>query len=62
MTKEEADKLITFQNYCTCGGFAHHMNGRDRRQPHMSWCEQREEYAEWYSAKYGETDAKQANT
>lgn len=40
--------LTTFQDYCTCGGFAHSMNGRDPRRPHMSWCPQRDEYNKWY--------------
>jgi hypothetical protein len=39
---------ISFDNYCTCGGYAWQMNGRPEAQPHMSWCPQREEYAAWY--------------
>jgi hypothetical protein len=38
----------TFKNYCTCGGYAWSMNGRDPKQPHMAWCPQFKEYAEWY--------------
>lgn len=54
MTKEEAQALKSFKHRCTCGGYAFHMNGRDPRQPYMSWCPQREEYAEWYKAMYGD--------
>jgi len=50
MTKEEALNLKSFQNYCTCGGFAFSMNGRNPKRPHMDWCPQREEYNEWYDA------------
>ena len=50
MTKEEAQQLKTFKNYCTCGGYAWQMNGRPEAQPHMAWCPQSEEYAEWYQA------------
>lgn len=41
-------RLISFGNYCNCGGYAWQMNGRPEAQPHMDWCPQREEYAEWY--------------
>lgn len=41
--------MKTFENYCTCGGFAWQMNGRPEAQPHMDWCPQRAEYAEWYA-------------
>lgn len=50
MTHEEARNLKTFQNLCTCGGYAHSMNGRDPSHPHMDWCRQAEEYHEWYVA------------
>lgn len=53
MTKEEADNLKTFKQYCTCGGYAWQMNGRPESQPHMDWCPQEKEYAEWYKAKNG---------
>jgi hypothetical protein len=51
VTHDEAMALRTFKNYCTCGGFAWQMNGRPESQPHMSWCPQAEEYAEWYAAQ-----------
>jgi len=41
----------SFKNYCTCGGYAWQMNGRPEAQPHMEWCPQRQEYAEWWAAK-----------
>ena len=41
----------TFENYCTCGGFAWFMNGRPESQPHTHWCPQYEEYALWWAAK-----------
>lgn len=50
MTRSEALALKTFRNYCTCGGFANQMNGRPEDQPHMRWCGQFEEYAEWRRA------------
>lgn len=37
----------SFDNYCTCGGYAHTMNNRNVEQPHMNWCPQFEEYAEY---------------
>lgn len=46
---------ITFKNYCTCGGYAWPMNGRQEAQPHMRWCPQREEYAAWYAARHAHT-------
>lgn len=55
MTREEALELTTFDHYCTCGGFAWSMNGRDPADPHMSWCPQREQYNEWYRLTNGET-------
>jgi hypothetical protein len=42
---------MMFKNHCTCGGFAWTMNGRDPAQPHMAWCPQLEEYAEWYKLR-----------
>ncbi len=50
MTHEEAKNLKSFKNYCQCGGFAWEMNGRPESQPHMDWCPQYAEYAEWYKA------------
>lgn len=50
MTYEEAKNLKFFKEYCSCGGFAHSMNGRNPARPHMSWCPQMEEYNEWYDA------------
>ncbi len=50
MTKEEALKLKTFKEYCTCGGYAWKMNGRPESHPHMDYCPQRDEYEEWYNA------------
>lgn len=57
MTYEEAKELIFFKDYCTCGGFALSLNGRDPARPHMSWCDQEDEYNEWYDAinSQGET-------
>jgi hypothetical protein len=52
MTREEAQKLVTFKHYCTCGGYAHALNGRDPRRPHMDWCPQLKEYNEWYDAMH----------
>lgn len=43
------EEIKTFKNYCTCGGYAWPMNGRPEAQPHMDWCQQREEYAAWYA-------------
>jgi len=56
MTKEEAKTLATFENECTCGGFAWQMNGRPQEQPHMNWCPQYDEYGDWYQALYGGLD------
>ena len=39
-----------FEHYCTCGGFAWSMNGRPQSQPHMTWCPQYAEYAEWWES------------
>jgi hypothetical protein len=55
MTKEEAEKLVAFDHYCMCGGYAHSMNGRDPANPHASWCPQKPQYDEWYAALHGET-------
>ena len=52
MTREEAKALKSFTNRCTCGGYAWTLNGRPESQPHMTWCPQYAEYAEWYSALY----------
>jgi hypothetical protein len=52
VTKDEADKLTSFKNLCNCGGYARSMNGRPENQPHMAWCPQYREYAEWYEAKH----------
>jgi hypothetical protein len=49
---EPANKTETFENYCTCGGFAWQMNGRPEAQPHMTWCPQREEYARWFLRQF----------
>lgn len=43
-------KKTTFKNYCTCGGFAWTMNGRDPANPHMAWCPQLDEYCEWWES------------
>lgn len=50
MTYEEAKNLTRFKNYCTCGGYAPSMNGRDRCNPHLNYCPQREEFKEWQAA------------
>lgn len=50
MTHDEAINLKRFKNGCTCGGYAWTMNGRDPEQPHMAWCPQIHEYAEWRRA------------
>ena len=54
MTKEEAENLKSFDHYCTCGGFAHSINGRPESNPHMSWGPQKPQYDEWYKALWGE--------
>jgi len=43
---------VSFEYGCMCGGYAWRMNGRDPKQPHMDWCPQHAEYAE-YVAKFG---------
>lgn len=50
MTKEEALKLVSFHEYCTCGGHAMSRNGRLPSNPHSDYCPQKEEYDEWYAA------------
>jgi hypothetical protein len=51
MTRNEALNLKSFASYCTCGGFAAgSSNDRSVHQPHMSWCPQAEEYAEYRRA------------
>lgn len=50
MTRAEAEVLTSFKNTCTCGGYAWRMNGRPQEQPHMVWCPQADEYAEWFNA------------
>lgn len=59
MTHEEAKDLKRFEHYCTCGGYAHSMNGRPASDPHMAWCPQRTEYAEWYAALHASEKEKQ---
>jgi len=54
VTHQEAVALRSFKNYCMCGGFAWTMNGRPERQPHMDWCQQMQEYAEWWRALHVE--------
>jgi len=41
--------ITTYKNYCNCGGYAHSMNGRNERDPHMIWCDQFKEFHELYS-------------
>jgi len=55
MTIMAKKEIKTFKNYCTCGGYAWQMNGRPEAQPHMTWCRQYDEYAEWYKSKQNET-------
>ena len=50
MTDEEIAAKRRFDNLCTCGGYAHTMNGRPAHQPHMDYCPQAMEYAEWFAA------------
>jgi hypothetical protein len=52
MTREQAQALKSFKHYCNCGGFAWQMNGRSQEQPHMDWCPQYDEYAEWWAAMH----------
>ena len=46
----------TYDSYCTCGGYAWSMNGRDPKQPHMGWCPQYDEHAKWYKEKEKKSD------
>lgn len=46
---DRTEKPKFFKNHCNCGGYAWTMNGRPESQPHMAWCPQLEEYAEWYA-------------
>jgi len=50
MTYEEAVNLKRFDHHCTCGGFAARMNGRDPDDPHMAWCPQQPQHAEYIAA------------
>ncbi len=50
MTYDEAVRLKRFDHYCTCGGFAFSMNGRDPDNPHMDWCPQFPQWKEWHEA------------
>ena len=47
MTAKEVAILrkISFENYCTCGGFARQVPVSN---PHTSWCPQVKEYGEWF--------------
>jgi len=54
MTRDEALNLKTFKHYCTCGGFAWTMNGRDPEHCHKAWCPQFDEYKEWWDALHSE--------
>jgi hypothetical protein len=45
MDHDTAARLRAFKNNCNCGGYA-----RDGEHPHLSWCQQYEEYEEWYKA------------
>jgi len=57
MTKQEAEKLKAFDNYCTCGGYAHSLNGRPASNPHMNYCPQKKQYDEWWAAMNSEPNA-----
>lgn len=50
VTKEEAQNLKRFDHYCTCGGYAHSMNGRPESSPHMDYCPQKPQYDARYKA------------
>jgi hypothetical protein len=59
VTKEEAQNLKQFDHYCTCGGYAHSMNGRPESSPHMDYCPQKPQYDAWYKAmNSGETNTR----
>lgn len=47
MTRDAALNLRSFKHYCTCGGYAWQLNGRDQESPHTHWCPQYEEYRAW---------------
>lgn len=53
MTYEDAINLKSFKHYCTCGGYAWQMNGRPESRPHLDWCPQLKEHAEWWDALHG---------
>ena len=57
ISRDEAMALRTFDHYCTCGGFAWPLSGRDPARPHMDWCPQRQQYNEWWDALHGESEA-----
>jgi hypothetical protein len=57
MTREEVEALRCFDHYCTCGGFAHTMNGRPAHDPHMVWCPQRPQWLDWYQALHSSKEA-----
>lgn len=48
--KKENEKMTSFKHVCNCGGYAWQLNHRPEKQPHMIWCPQFNEYAEWYKA------------
>ena len=48
------NNIRSYQNYCTCGGYAHTMNGRNPEHPHKSWCAQYKEYEDLYFQYLGE--------
>ena len=50
----QALKLKRFDHGCTCGGYAHRMNGRPESNPHMDYCPQKPQYDEWYRAIHEE--------
>jgi hypothetical protein len=56
--------MASFENICTCGGYAWAINGRDPANPHMSWCPQLEEYSAWWDATHAEEgeDDEESNT
>lgn len=49
---QRSPRLHSFKNYCMCGGYAWQMNGRSQEQPHMTWCPQYAEYAEWWATTH----------
>lgn len=61
MTQDEAKNLNSFKHYCTCGGYAWQMNGRPENQPHMHWCQQAAEYAEWWQALHQQDDTRRTH-